>query len=207
MRFLRSFVKWMFLLLLVYLFIESLLHIELIRNETQITKLWQYGVATVIFTPLYVMLTRNSNRLLANMSHEWTHMLVAVLMLKRITSFRATGKEGSVTIQGTSNWIIRLAPYFLPVYLVIVLLCGIFIPVSFRWWYGFTVVISWSVYIVRVSRDFSLRQSDIKESGKIFSTIIIVIINWFWIVFIFCYLSEVSNAFFPILFRISTSGQ
>ena len=51
----------------------------------------------------------------STLEHELTHAIFAILSLNRVTGLNATGREGGVThYQGYGNWVITLAPYFVP---------------------------------------------------------------------------------------------
>ena len=46
--------------------------------------------------------------------HELTHLIVGLIFFKRPVGFHATAGEGGSTVLYGSNFIINLAPYFLP---------------------------------------------------------------------------------------------
>ena len=56
------------------------------------------------------------------LEHEATHALFALLTFNRVTNLHAGQGNGSVSYQGTGNWLISLAPYFFPTFCVPVLL-------------------------------------------------------------------------------------
>ena len=59
----------------------------------------------------------------STLEHELTHAFFAMLSLNKVTGLNASGNAGGVTeYQGFGNWIISLAPYFVPSLSLIMLL-------------------------------------------------------------------------------------
>jgi len=110
------------------------------------------------------------------MAHEFTHALFAVLMAGRVDSMQISSKGGRVTSSRT-NFLITLAPYFIPFYTLIVV--GLYfivkekyIPYTF-FLMGFTLAfhLCLTVYSLR------LQQTDLKESGLLFSLSFVYLMN------------------------------
>jgi hypothetical protein len=113
--------------------------------------------------------------------HELTHALWAWLFGGRVRRFRASASGGHVVVS-KSNFAIALAPYFFPLYAVLVVL--VFFAGHRLWdwrnylvWfhlllgtaYAFHVTLTW--HILRYS------QSDIRNEGYLFSAVIIFLGN------------------------------
>ncbi|MCC6142182.1 MAG: hypothetical protein IT368_00090 [Candidatus Hydrogenedentes bacterium] len=115
------------------------------------------------------------------LAHELTHALWGTLMGARVVKMSISKHRGSVTLT-KNNWLITLAPYFFPLYTVLVVLAyyvlGLFYPVSrynlpwlalvgFTWGFHFTFTIG----------SLLQHQSDIQLYGKIFSYAVIYLFN------------------------------
>jgi hypothetical protein len=113
--------------------------------------------------------------------HELTHVVWTWLLGGRVKKFKATAKGGHVVVT-KSNFAVALAPYFFPLYAILVVL--VFVAGHWLWdwrhylvWfhlllgaaYAFHVTLNW--HILRYS------QSDISEQGYLFSTVVIFLGN------------------------------
>ena len=113
--------------------------------------------------------------------HELTHALWTWLLGGRVKKFKASSKGGHVIVT-KNNFLIALAPYFFPLYAVLVVL--VFVAGDWIWhwkpyamWfhlllgasYGFHVTLTW--HILKSS------QSDITEQGYLFSAVVIFLGN------------------------------
>jgi FtsH-binding integral membrane protein len=126
--------------------------------------------------------------------HELTHWLAAKLFLRRTGAFQVRGARGSVAIDRPNIWIV-LAPYFIPVYSLILL--GAYGVTDFFWraqphWLVPAVVAGVGVtyaFHVRLTA-FALRrqQSDLQAHGRMLSLALIVLCN-FLLIFFFCMIS------------------
>ena len=111
--------------------------------------------------------------------HELTHALWTWLFGGEVKKLKVTSKGGHVVISKT-NFIIALAPYFFPLYAVIVI--GLY-SLS-RWWWSWPLiwfhVLIGAAYAFHVSLTFHVlqtRQSDITSQGYLFSAVVIFLGN------------------------------
>jgi len=115
------------------------------------------------------------------LGHELTHALWTWLLGGQVKKFKTSSKGGHVVVS-KSNFIIALAPYFFPLYAILVLavfLCGNLIwnwRPYFVWFhlllgaaYAFHLTLTW--HILKAS------QTDITEQGYLFSAVIIFLGN------------------------------
>ena len=115
------------------------------------------------------------------LGHELTHALWTWLFGGQVKKMKVTGKGGHVIISKT-NFIIALAPYFFPLYVVLVV--GVFALGNLIWnWHGFLV---WFHLLVGAAYAFHLtltvyvlrtQQSDITGQGYLFSAVVIFLGN------------------------------
>ena len=126
------------------------------------------------------------------LAHELTHALWGWVMGARVLRMNVSKDRGSVTLS-KSNVFITLAPYFFPLYTMVVIvgyyalslflsveryaLCWLAL-VGFTWGFHFTFTVSTLLQ----------RQSDIREYGHLFSYTVIYLCNvlgiCFWVVLI-----------------------
>jgi hypothetical protein len=113
--------------------------------------------------------------------HELTHALAAWLCGGRVKRMRVSARGGHVLVSKT-NWWVTLAPYFVPIYVVLVLVGFGLGHLLWGWgrhpeWlylflgaaYAFHVTLTWQV--------LQTRQPDITSQGWFFSLVIIVLGN------------------------------
>lgn len=115
------------------------------------------------------------------LGHELTHAFWALLMGARVSRLRVSAHGGSVTVSKT-NWIITLAPYFFPFYsvllLALVLVLGFFLDL--RPYEPLVLALLGLTYAFHVTFTISMlthRQPDIQEHGRLFSYVVIVLLN------------------------------
>lgn len=113
--------------------------------------------------------------------HELTHALWAWLFGGRVKQFKASAKGGHVIVT-RNNFIIALAPYFFPLYAVLVVL--LFLAGSWLWsWRNFLPVFhlllgaAYAFHITLTWHILKHDQTDISDQGYIFSAVVIFLGN------------------------------
>jgi hypothetical protein len=113
--------------------------------------------------------------------HELTHVLWTWLFGGRVKKFRASSKGGHVIVT-KNNFIIALAPYFFPLYALLVAL----VFVAGQWIWNWRPYVVWFHLLLGAAYGFHLTltwhilkntQSDITEQGYLFSAVVIFIGN------------------------------
>ena len=113
--------------------------------------------------------------------HEFTHALWTWLLGGKVKKFKASSKGGHVVVT-KSNFLIALAPYFFPLYAVLVVAMFLLGCLVWNWQsylpvfhlllgaaYAFHVTLTW--HVLKGS------QSDITEQGYLFSAVVIFLGN------------------------------
>jgi hypothetical protein len=113
--------------------------------------------------------------------HELTHALVGLLSGARLKSFKVSSSGGSVVLTKTNVWI-ALAPYFIPIYTIVLIVLysagSRFWPFEpYRPYYLFAVGFTLSFHFGLTYFALAQGQSDLKQFGVFFSSILILIIN------------------------------
>lgn len=113
--------------------------------------------------------------------HELTHVVWSWLFGGKVKKFKATSQGGEVVIT-KSNFLVALAPYFFPLYavlVVLVFLAGHLIWGWARWTPGFHLLLgaAYAFHLTLTWEILKTRQSDITGQGYLFSGVIIFLGN------------------------------
>lgn len=113
--------------------------------------------------------------------HELTHALWAWLFGGKVKKMKVTSGGGHVVVTKT-NFLITLAPYFFPLYAVIIIV--IFAAGHWIWgWQKFLVYFdlllgaAYAFHITLTFHTLQTRQSDITSQGYLFSAVVILLGN------------------------------
>ena len=140
---------------------------------------WGFVVGFSFFVLLYLALPAPMKTYV--LAHELTHALWGLAMGARVKRLKVTNAGGSVTLT-KSNILITLAPYFFPLYTILLLIaylaCNHFFELrAYRpLWYGL-LGLTWAFHLVFTLHALRQRQPDILEHGRIFSWTLIYLIN------------------------------
>jgi len=113
--------------------------------------------------------------------HELTHALWTWLFGGRVKRFKATSDGGHVVIS-KSNFLIVLAPYFFPFYVVLIVLIFAIGNFLLGWdrhlvWFHLLVGAAYAFHLTLTCHILRTRQSDITSQGWLFSTVVIFLGN------------------------------
>ena len=113
------------------------------------------------------------------LGHELTHALWTWFFGGTVKKMKVTSKGGHVVISKT-NFFIALAPYFFPLYAVIVI--GVFALGRFFWgwplvWFHLLVGAAYAFHVTLTFYTLKTRQSDITSQGYLFSAVVIFLGN------------------------------
>lgn len=115
------------------------------------------------------------------LGHELTHALWSFPFGGKLKKIRVSSSGGHVSIT-KSNFLVSLAPYFFPLYailIVIIFLIGNFFWnwTSYMYLFYFLIGVAYSFHITLTFKILKIKQPDIKGEGYIFSTVIIFLGN------------------------------
>ena len=123
------------------------------------------------------------------LAHELTHALWGAVMGAKVSRMRVSKDGGSVTLS-KSNVLVVLAPYFFPLYTVLVMLAyallSFFVEMAdyYLLWLGL-VGFTWGFHFTFTAGMLLRRQTDILEYGAVFSYVVILLLNLlglaFWV--------------------------
>ncbi len=115
------------------------------------------------------------------LGHEFTHALWTWILGGSVKKFKASAKGGQVVVT-KHNFVIALAPYFFPLYAMLVV--GVFL--LGRWIWNWSAYVVWFHLLLGAAYAFHLtltwhvlkeRQTDVTEQGYLFSAVVIFLGN------------------------------
>lgn len=113
--------------------------------------------------------------------HELTHALWTWLLGGRVKKFKASAKGGHVIVT-KNNFVIALAPYFFPLYAVIVV--ALFLLGNWLWtwqpyvvWFHLLLGAAYAFHVTLTWHILKSSQSDITDQGYLFSAVVIFLGN------------------------------
>jgi hypothetical protein len=119
--------------------------------------------------------------------HELGHTLAAFALFRSVQKFEVNPEEGGGFVGvGGLNFIIRLAPYYLPVFTIPLLFVKPFVLVSMRNMVNFLIGFTLAFHYLSLLIEFRRDQPDIQESGLFFSFCVTFIMNAAILVVILC---------------------
>lgn len=114
-------------------------------------------------------------------AHEMSHLLWGFMMGARVSKMRVDEDGGSVTVS-KNNFLIVLAPYFFPFYSIATLLVYALLSAftdlnTYKpFWMGL-LGLTWAFHLSFTARMLREHQSDISSQGRIFSYVLIYLLN------------------------------
>ncbi|MDD5492275.1 MAG: hypothetical protein PHV60_06315 [bacterium] len=113
--------------------------------------------------------------------HELTHALWCLIFGGRVKDFTVRAASGRVVLTKT-NFLINLAPYFFPLYTFLVVVVYFILKAfgradQFFLYIIFAIGFTFSFHLALLVYAFSLGQSDIKKTGRLFSLTLIILFN------------------------------
>lgn len=135
-----------------------------------------------------------NNSFLNTFEHELTHMVFGLLTGNLPTDLDVGQGQGGFSFKGHSNWLMIIAPYFFPMFPVIVISAGLLyhltstpVPIAFWGVFGTTV----GMYFASTIGEIRTNQTDLKRVGFLFS---------------FCFLPGIHVLFIGLLIGFSAFG-
>jgi hypothetical protein len=153
---------------------------KVMRASGQADTTWVPMVAgAACWMVIYLMLPRPM--WLYVFGHELTHVLWVWLFGGRVKKFKATADGGHVVVNRT-NFLIALAPYFFPLYAVIVVAIFAMGHLIWNWkgflpWFHLFVGAAYSFHVSLTAQTLQTRQTDITSQGYFFSAVVIFLGN------------------------------
>ena len=135
-----------------------------------------YGAAG--YFVLYSLFWWRKLTFLEVLEHELNHTVVAYLFFRNVIHLEADWRKGGhILAFGKPNTIILLAPYFLPLFTLPLIIVKPFMSASTHMFVDFFMGLTWAFHIVGLINEFSPRQDDLKAVGMRASFLIVLVMN------------------------------
>jgi hypothetical protein len=140
---------------------------------------WFFSLGAVLWLIAFFGLPRPM--LIYVFGHELTHALWVLLMGGRVSRFRV-GRDGGHIVTDRNNFWIALAPYFFPLYSLIVIgiygALGLFLDVQpyGRLLYAL-IGVTWAFHFTFTCWMIPKKQTDLTDQGTFFSLVVIYLMN------------------------------
>jgi len=140
---------------------------------------WFFSLGAVLWLIAFFGLPRPM--LVYVFGHELTHALWVLLMGGRVSRFRV-GREGGHIVTDRNNFWIALAPYFFPLYSLIIIagygVLGLFVNVQpyGRLLYAL-IGATWAFHFTFTCWMIPKKQTDLTDHGTFFSLVVIYLMN------------------------------
>ncbi|MFV0415164.1 MAG: hypothetical protein ACK5NG_02225 [Chthoniobacterales bacterium] len=140
---------------------------------------WFFALGCILWTVIFFGLPRPM--WIYVLGHELTHVIWVWLMGGRVSAFRVSKDGGYILANKVNTWI-ALAPYFFPLYSLIVMavytIAAQFIDVSpYQNWLFGALGFTWAFHFTFTLLMIPRRQPDLEYGGHFFSLIVIYIAN------------------------------
>lgn len=112
--------------------------------------------------------------MLAVLEHELTHLLVAVLLLRRPISIGAGPGGGETVYTGRGSALIRLAPYVLPTFTFLGLALAPVVRSRYETGLVVTLGVTWGFHVLTGVVESHPRQPDLRRGGLLASYLAVV---------------------------------
>ncbi len=208
MKILKNFVYILiiiFLLPFYYAFGKQLCHyFYTIMNYESWINLFLIGFSA--YLTLYFVVLKKIIGFIETFEHELGHTIAAFLMFQRVFSFNASDKGGGKITHSSPNFVITLAPYFLPVFTLPFLIVKPWIVLSAEPYFDFFIGFTLAFHFVSLFKEFRPSQTDLQCYGMIISTAIIILFNMIFITISIAAVAQSYNSlwiFFKNLITIS----
>lgn len=147
-----------------------------------------YGLG--LYFLLYITPLRERIRFLEVLEHELAHTTGSLAFLKVRTRLEADYAKGGKVVSVRGDFVTTLAPYYLPLATIPLLLIKPLTSDTFSNVLDFVIGFTLAFHYGGLVREFRFKQPDIKDTGRVFSTIITFVFNVVWLVIILSVVTE-----------------
>jgi hypothetical protein len=120
--------------------------------------------------------------------HEFAHLVLGLLMLRKPEAFFATAQRGHVRVGG-KNFLVDLAPYYFPTFSIVLLLIFPLLRESAHPYFYPILGFVTGYHLVSHISDFKFYQGDIRASGPVFSVVFCLFANTVAFGFVFAFVA------------------
>lgn len=112
------------------------------------------------------------------LEHEFTHAIFAWLTFHRVVGFRASLRRGGhVRYLGRGNWLISIAPYFVPTLSVAAIAVLHWLPDRYLAYGSAALGATFAYHLLSTWAETHRHQTDLREVGLVFSALFLIAAN------------------------------
>ncbi|MCD9186063.1 MAG: hypothetical protein LUM44_06500 [Pyrinomonadaceae bacterium] len=168
----------------------------LTKQTWQISRVLPFLTGFGLFA-LFWLIFRRFLQVFCTFEHELTHLIVGLLFLKKPKSFKVTFTRGGyVEMYGGQNFLVTLAPYFLPTVCYLILPLAWFLPAESMPVFLTVLGASVAFHLLSGWQEFHFGQSDLHEAGLVFSILFLPVANLIFFGAIFALVVGGNDKFF-----------
>jgi len=140
---------------------------------------------------LYVPVFSHMVLFIEHLEHELAHAIVAFVSLSTVRRLIVNptpepNEEGSLVSTASGNCLTSLAPYYLPVFVLPLLIVKLLVVPRFHGVMNVLIGVATGFHYARLLREFRWRQTDIQKAGLIASLCLTAVLNAVFLVIILC---------------------
>lgn len=176
---------------LVYAFVCEAFLFIIYNVDFQPVQWFLYGVLSYVL--IYQLIRGDNITFVETFEHELGHAVLNLVWFRRFDEFLVNPKKKShVTTRGVFNigFLTSLAPYYLPVFSIPLLIVKPFLSASIRHVIDFLMGFNLAFHYVALLKEFYGQQPDIQKHTLVFSFLITCLMNAIILVIILCAVLE-----------------
>ncbi len=181
-----------FIISLLLTFSYSIVFVQYFTFDLYNLQIIYFITGFIIFIPIWTFWLKK-NELFSTIEHEITHIIVGIFFFIKpigLSANQGQGGEARFHRNVDKNFLVLLAPYFLPTLSIFILPLYFIIKTEylpcFFILFGFTI----AYHVLSTKQEIGFHQTDIIKSGKIFSIVFLIFTNIFFYCFIFLFVTQ-----------------
>ena len=156
-----------------------------IRSNIQLQDVVWFLLGFGLYVVLYVAVLAEKIQFLEVLEHEMGHTAVSLAFLKVPDSMKAHYTKGGEVEPVRGDFLAYLAPYYLPMLTIPLLLIKPLVSETLSNALDFLIGLSLAFhYTTLFARELRFSQPDLRNMGRIFSVVVILVFNVVWLVII-----------------------
>jgi len=181
MRLLSALIKILFGILCsigIIGFIEAGIYTYKLQQPNQLIQL---GVGAGAFLLIWFLFLSRKESFWSVVEHELTHAVFALMFFKKVRTINADRRRGGLVKVEGGNFLIALAPYFFPLLSVIIIVVKPLIFSTYQWLLNGLLGFTLMFHLLYLLNEFHPSQPDLQQTGFLFSTVVVLFLNLFFI--------------------------
>lgn len=159
-------------------FAKATLHTFEIQRADDLLHL---GIGGGVFLLIWILVLSRRDSFWSVVEHELTHAVFALMFFKKVRTLNADRRRGGLVRVEGGNFIIALAPYFFPLISFLIILIKPLVLPNYQWLLNGLLGFTLMFHLLYLFGEFHPWQPDLRENGFLFSAIVIIFFNIFFL--------------------------